>query len=77
MRNLIFTGFGGFERGLSILKNSKRNHKRRINKCGDFKVINLFSQNKVAQMGKQMIFSVNKARANNYIIGEASKYLFK
>lgn len=68
MRNLIFNGFGGFERGLSILKNSKRNHKGRINRFGDIKVINVFSQNKVAQMGKQIIFSASKSRANNYII---------
>lgn len=68
MRNLIFPGFGGLERGLSILKNSKRNHVGRINKFDDIKATNFCSHNKVSQMGKDTIFSVNKARANNYAI---------
>lgn len=37
MRSLIPTGFGGFERGLSILKNNRRNDERRINKFDDIK----------------------------------------
>lgn len=68
MRNLIFTGFGGFERGPSTLKNSKRNHVGRINKFDDIKATNFCSQNKVFQMGKYTVFSANKARANNCVI---------
>lgn len=68
MRNLIFTGFGGFERRLSTLKNSKRNHEGRINKFDDIKATNFCSQNKVSRMGKHTIFSANKARARNYVI---------
>lgn len=37
MRDLIFTGFGKFERGLSTLKSSTRNYERRINKFDDIK----------------------------------------
>lgn len=65
MGNLIFTGFGGFERGL---KNSTRNHKRRMNKFDDIKVINFCSRKKVSQMGKYIIFSATKARANKEVI---------
>lgn len=68
MRNLIFTGFGGFERRLTTLKNSKRYDEGRINKFDDIKATNFCSQNKVAQMGKNTIFSANKAMANNYVI---------
>lgn len=44
MRNLIFTGFEGFERGFSTLKNSQRNQERRINKFEDIKVVNFCSE---------------------------------
>lgn len=48
MRNLIFTGFKGFEED-STLKHSGRNHEGRINKFDDIRVTNFYSQNKVAQ----------------------------
>ena len=77
MRNLIFTGFGGFERGLSTLENSKRNHVGRINKFDDIKASNFCSQNKVSQVGKYTVFSANKERANNYVTSKAPTYLFE
>lgn len=56
MRNLIFTGFKGFEED-STLKHSGRNHEGRINKFDDIRVTNFYSQNKVAQNKKANIFS--------------------
>ena len=67
MRNLAFTGFGGFQMGLFMLKNSEGNHEGRINKFDGIEVTNFFSQSKVAQMGKHIIFSANRARSNNYV----------
>lgn len=54
-------------RGRCMLKNSKGNHGGRIYKFDDIKVTNSFGQNKVAQMGKHIIFSANKARTSNRV----------
>ena len=56
MRNLAFTGFGGFQMGLFMLKNSEGNHEGRINKFDGIEVTNFFSQSKKEvrdEMGKR------------------------